>query len=380
YTTVGASSLIYDGNGNLTGDGTDSFSYDTENHLTSASALGNTIAYAYDPLGRRDSKTVNTTVTRFVWAGNQTIADYDGAGLDEPIVTITVNGASSTKAYNHQDGHGSVVALSDGATGAVTDIYAYGPYGESASLAGNAFRFTGRRLDAESGLYYYRARYYSPSLGRFLQTDPIGTTGGINLYAYVNDDPLNLTDPSGLLFKQMGRGAWHVISDPHAVLTGASFCPSVCGSAFSALDALVYYAQGDNTNGGIALAAAAIGVVGDAGAAKVAALGVKELAGAARGSGGEPIYRLGNSRESVTRLGRKSQQAEDALGIHGVSGSTTPPAAGTPCSAANCSALEAAGFRVHRTPSRRDPGHVTIELPKPVSKEAADAFNEVFGR
>lgn len=102
--------------------------------------------------------------------------------------------------------------------------------------------------------------------------------------------------------------------------------------------------------------------------------------GVPKGPGDDLIYRLGDRRESATRLGRKSQEAEDALGVHGVSGSTTPPAAGTPCSAASCSALEAAGFRVHRTPSRRDPGQVTIELPQPVTKEVADAFNEVFGR
>lgn len=133
YATVGAASLTYDGNGNLTGDGVASYGYDTENHLISASALGNTIAYAYDPLGRRASKTINATVTRFVAAGNQEITDYDGsgtllrryvygAGLDEPIVTITVNGTTATKAYNHQDGLGSVVALSDGVTGAVSAI------------------------------------------------------------------------------------------------------------------------------------------------------------------------------------------------------------------------------------------------------------------
>jgi hypothetical protein len=113
--------------------------------------------------------------------------------------------------------------------------------------------------------------------------------------------------------------------------------------------------------------------------AKLAKYG-DEAADLLGGAGDDVIYRLGDSSESATRLGRKSQEAEEALGVHGVSGSTTRPPTGTPCSSATCSALEAAGLPVHRTPSRRDPGHVTIELPNPVTREAADAFNEVFGR
>ena len=74
----------------------------------------------------------------------------------------------------------------------------YGPYGESgASPTGVSFRYTGRRLDPETGLYYYRARYYSPGLGRFLQTDPVGIKDDLNLYTYVGNDPLDRTDPTG---------------------------------------------------------------------------------------------------------------------------------------------------------------------------------------
>ena len=97
-----------------------------------------------------------------------------------------------------------MIALTDEFTGAIVsgadESYAYGPFGPSdeVSGAGNPYRFTGRRLDDETGFYHYRARVYSVALGRFLQPDPAGFADGLNLYAYVANDPMNFIDPMGL--------------------------------------------------------------------------------------------------------------------------------------------------------------------------------------
>ena len=87
---------------------------------------------------------------------------------------------------------------------------------------------------------------------------------------------------------------------------------------------------------------------------------------------------MGTSKESPTRLARKSQESQDVNGLHGVSGSTNKP--NVACSSASCSDLEKAGFKVTSTPSKRDSGHVTIEMSKPVTKETAKKFNDAFKR
>jgi RHS repeat-associated protein len=141
-----------------------------------------------------------------------------GRGLDEALNQIA---PTRQRSILVPDVQGSTVATVDSATGAVIAA-GYKPFGETADTTGS-FRYTGRRIDDETlGLYYYRARMYAPTLGRFLQPDPIGYAGGNNLYAYVGSDPLNQVDPSGLLAGQIGSGTWSLVKSGALVPGGGA--------------------------------------------------------------------------------------------------------------------------------------------------------------
>jgi RHS repeat-associated protein len=120
-----------------------------------------------------------------------------GQGVDETLVWYEGSGLS-TPAWLHTDQQGSVVAASD-SSGVSATTYAYGPFGEGGISGGPPnFRYTGQVQLAAIGVYYYKARMYDPVLGRFLQTDQAGYSAGMNLYAYVMNNPANATDPSGM--------------------------------------------------------------------------------------------------------------------------------------------------------------------------------------
>lgn len=204
YPTVGGVSHSYDSNGCLTGDGVWTFTFDTENHLLTANKTGTSVTNRYDPVHRQREHQVDSTKNRYIYDGLRLIADYDdttllnryvyGLGIDEILIGVASGG---TKTYYHGNHQSSVIAQTN-ASGGIVNRYKYSPFGESPSMTGTIHGYTGQRYESESGLYYYKLRYYSPKLGRFLQPDPIGFGDGLNLYIYAHNDGLNRSDSFGL--------------------------------------------------------------------------------------------------------------------------------------------------------------------------------------
>ncbi len=208
----GSVTYTYDSNGNLVDDGTNTYEYDDKNRLIKVITPTDTIEYSYDAQGHRIAKTTSNGTTTYLIDANTPFAQV--------ITETKENGTQIKYTYGNDllsdgshtfltDALGSTRGLVD-SNEALTDSYAYTPYGELSSHEGNsenAFLFTGEQLDGETGDYYLRARYYNPTTARFLSRDtydgklidPLSQ----NHYLYAGGNPVMYVDPSGHFFGVM---------------------------------------------------------------------------------------------------------------------------------------------------------------------------------
>src|ERR1700694_5360007 len=202
-----------DSNGNtqtrVVGSNTTTYAWDFENRMSSVTlpGTGGTVSFKYDPFGRRIYKSSSTATSIYAYDGDNLIEETNSSGgvlaryaqtqnIDEPLAMLR----SAATSYFHADGLGSITSLSN-AAGSIANTYTYDSFGKPTASTGslvNPFQYTARESDTETGLYYYRARYYDPGAGRFLTEDPVHFGAGVNFYEYGRNSPVLLRDPRGL--------------------------------------------------------------------------------------------------------------------------------------------------------------------------------------
>src|SRR6266567_4229496 len=211
--SAGATAGAFDYNGNtltkVVGSNTTSYAWDIENRLSSVTlpGSGGTVNFKYDPFGRRVYKSSSSGTSVFAFDGDNLIEETNSSGaavaryaqtqnIDEPLAMLR----SATTSYYNADGLGSITSLANGA-GALAQTYTFDSFGNQTAASGslvNPFRYTARESDTETSLYYYRARYYDPGIGRFIEEDPVRFRGSFNFFSYVGNAPPTFLDPLGL--------------------------------------------------------------------------------------------------------------------------------------------------------------------------------------
>lgn len=258
--------LSYDDNGNtLVKDGLLGdyyYAYDFENRLTQmlfrqyllepSPDEPVPVIYKYDALGRRVERSQsNVGVQRYVYDGQDVIEDLDE---NNQVVTSYFNGPGIDNKLRQTDGTngnlyfttdhlGSTTALTND-SGHVVESITYDSFGNGSGSSFTRYTYTGREFDDQAQLYYYRARWYDPQMGRFISEDPIGLGGGLNLYGYAGGNPLRFVDPMGLdwLDTILGYSA-HVAAGFGDTLTGG-FAQTAVQFANSQSHAGVYVPEG----------------------------------------------------------------------------------------------------------------------------------------
>lgn len=215
----------YDTNGNLASkrdkisSALTTYEWDVEDRLLAVHTPAQTLTFRYDPLGRRIAKAGSSSI-HFVYDREDIAEELDGMnslktrythgpGIDEPLSQRSI--VSGQTEFYEVDGAGSIINITN-TLGQVSAFRRYDSFGRMLLGVANAgLSFTGREWDSEGQLYYYRARYYDPSVSRFDSEDPIGLEGGVNLYRYAANNPNTLRDPYGLYVGGVGLGAGYSI-------------------------------------------------------------------------------------------------------------------------------------------------------------------------
>jgi RHS repeat-associated protein len=219
-TQWGTATPTYDANGNTLSDGTNSYVWNARNQLASMNSGG--ASFQYDPFGRRVGKTIVGATTNYLYDGANPVQELAGTtptanlltgGIDEYFVRTDSSGTANFLT----DALGSTLALAD-PSGNTLASYTYEPFGNATPSGSSAssYQYSGRENDG-TGVYFYRARYYSPVLQRFMSEDPMRFSGGdINIYAYVGNSPVGSTDPNGTEnpISHFAESFWAGVKDP----------------------------------------------------------------------------------------------------------------------------------------------------------------------
>ena len=254
------SGVVHDANGNIIDDGTFTYTYDSENRLIQVTNGVDVTTYEYDGDGRRIKRVTNGETTYYAYGvGLNVLTEFSGQRVPKvdyiyagtkniARVNYDSSGVKESKTFYHSDHLGSNIAITD-ATSTVEWDRVYLPYGgdfndPNFDFLPNTHQYTAKELDEDSGLYYYGARYYNPSIGRFMSVDPAGgdltDPQSWNRYSYTLNNPFKYIDPNGeaprAIYQGLNKSIESTIALNNFIRGKLDFVPNLVLDIFFPLD------------------------------------------------------------------------------------------------------------------------------------------------